>query len=60
MFIIHFMITFCSQQALKYQNILSMHREIKGIEHIYAVGLAITKRDEWLKKVKWLQKIIKR
>ena len=60
MFIIHFMITFCSTQALKYHKTIFMYQQIKGIEHIYATGLAVTKRDEWLKKVRWLQKIIKR
>ena len=60
MFIMHFLITFCSRQALKYHHTITLYSEIKGIDYIYATGLAVVKRDEWLQRVLWLQKIIKR
>lgn len=57
---IHVIIIFCSNRALKYQQILDMFEKIEGIDYIYSSGLMIHKRNKWLKIAKWLQKIIKR
>ena len=57
MFLIHYMIIFCTKRVVKYQQSVDvLQNNDYSLDYIYTIGLMIVKRDKWLNRIKKLQK----
>jgi len=56
MYFIRLLIIYCTQRALKYDNMLKLLMEQNKLEIIYAIGTMVYNKNKWLNRVKWLDK----
>lgn len=57
-FIVETLIVYCSKNALKYEQRITMLLNQKGMKYISAVGCNVLHRDKWLNRIIKLQNYI--
>lgn len=56
MWFVRLLIIYCSNRALKYDQMKQMLLDQEGIRFIYAVGTMVYNRNIWLNRIEWLSK----